>query len=61
MYVCTRCNSVFRSKVKSHGRAKTRSKAKEYYPCAGLLQRAELRQGRGERFKIQLLFNSQSG
>jgi hypothetical protein len=60
MYICKKCNQIFSIKQKDHGKAKTRQHSQEYFPCDGEIATIELLKGRGERTKIQILFDIKS-
>ncbi|MFQ5788668.1 MAG: hypothetical protein ACE5H1_11895 [Thermodesulfobacteriota bacterium] len=60
MYFCKKCNQIFSTKLKEHGKAKTRQHCPEYFPCDGEIAPIELLKGRGERTKIQILFDIKS-
>ena len=60
MYICKKCNQIFSIKQKDHGKAKTRQHCPEYFPCDGEIEPIGLLRGRGERTKIQFLFNYKS-
>ena len=57
MYIYKKCNQIFSIKQKNHGKAKTRQHSQEYFPCDGEIVPVELLKGRGERTKIQILFD----
>lgn len=60
MYICKKCNQIFSIKQKDHGKAKTRQHRQEFFPCDGEIVPIELLKGRGERTKIQILFDIKS-
>ncbi len=57
MYICKKCNQIFSIKQKEHGKAKTRQRSPEYFPCDGEIELIELLKGRGkkQRFKFYLI------
>ncbi len=61
MYLCKKCNQIFSIKLKEHGKAKTRQHCQEFFPCDGEIAPIELLKGRGERTKIQFVFDIKSG
>ena len=60
MYICKKCNQIFSIKQKEHGKAKTRQRYPEYFPCDGEFEPIGLLKGRGERTKIKTLLDLKS-